>query len=156
MHCSDHFVMWYTKYAFQVQWKHQQWQWSRDRKQWKQPQIKVGMNDHHKRCVVMSFSPLMFARVTPESSRHSYNNSRPSSRTELLLENKKPSYIDNLGIMDDQKRRLSEAGVNRRPSAAHVLTEGQFLFCVRSVSPRNGPQAFNLVYDFPDQSVFLF
>ena len=43
-----------------------------------------------------------------------------------MLENKKPSYIDNLGIMDDQKRRLSEAGVNRRPSAAHVLTEGQF------------------------------
>ena len=68
---------------------------------------------------------LIFTRVTPESSRHSYNNSRPSSRTELLLENKKPSYIDNLGIMDDQKRRLSEAGVNRRPSAAHVLTEGQ-------------------------------
>ena len=42
-----------------------------------------------------------------------------------MLENKKPSYIDNLGIMDDQKRRLSEAGVNRRPSAAHVLTEGE-------------------------------
>ena len=65
-------------------------------------------------------------RVTPESSRNSYNNSRPSSRTELLMENKKPSYIDNLGIMDDQKRRLSEAGVNRRPSAAHVLTEGEY------------------------------
>ena len=40
------------------------------------------------------------------------------------MENKKPSYIDNLNL-DDQKRRLSEAGVNRRPSAAHVLTEGK-------------------------------
>ena len=64
-------------------------------------------------------------RSTPEHNRSSYSNSRPSSRTELLLENKKPSYIDNLNIMDDQKRRLSEAGVNRRPSAAHVLTEGK-------------------------------
>ena len=84
----------------------------------------------------MLFSPFLFARVTPESSRHSYNNSRPSSRTELLLENKKPSYIDNLGIMDDQKRRLSEAGVNRRPSAAHVLTEGELILCQISFSKK--------------------
>ena len=84
----------------------------------------------------MLFSPFLFARVTPESSRHSYNNSRPSSRTELLLENKKPSYIDNLGIMDDQKRRLSEAGVNRRPSAAHVLTEGELSLCQISFSKK--------------------
>ena len=86
--------------------------------------------------VSMLFSPFLFARVTPESSRHSYNNSRPSSRTELLLENKKPSYIDNLGIMDDQKRRLSEAGVNRRPSAAHVLTEGELILCQISFSKK--------------------
>ena len=26
-------------------------------------------------------------------------------------------------IMEEQKRRFSEAGVNRRPSAAHILTE---------------------------------
>merc|ERR1712012_1414381 len=70
------------------------------------------------------------ARSTPEHNRSSYSNSRPSSRTELLLENKKPSYIDNLNIMDDQKRRLSEAGVNRRPSAAHVLTEDTDSFII--------------------------
>ena len=68
-------------------------------------------------------------RVTPDTGRAAYTGSRPSSRTELLTENKKPSYIDNLNIMDDQKRRLSEAGVNRRPSAAHVLTEGRDKFC---------------------------
>ena len=111
------------------------------------------MNDHHKRCVVMSFSPLMFARVTPESSRHSYNNSRPSSRTELLLENKKPSYIDNLGIMDDQKRRLSEAGVNRRPSAAHVLTEGE---CQISFSKKGRMGLGHLILFMTFQSDFLF
>merc|ERR1712012_132119 len=70
------------------------------------------------------------SRSTPEHNRSSYSNSRPSSRTELLLENKKPSYIDNLNIMDDQKRRLSEAGVNRRPSAAHVLTEDTDSFII--------------------------
>jgi len=68
-------------------------------------------------------------RATPDHLR-SYSNSRPNSRTELLLENKKPSYIDNLNIMDDQKRRLSEAGVNRRPSAAHVLTEDTDSFII--------------------------
>ena len=26
-------------------------------------------------------------------------------------------------MMEEQKRRFSEAGVNRRPSAAHILTE---------------------------------
>ena len=30
-------------------------------------------------------------------------------------------------IMEEQKRRFSEAGVNRRPSAAHILTEVSFL-----------------------------
>jgi len=70
------------------------------------------------------------SRSTPEHNRSSYSNSRPSSRTELLSENKKPSYIDNLNIMDDQKRRLSEAGVNRRPSAAHVLTEDTDSFII--------------------------
>ena len=52
------------------------------------------------------------------------SNSRPGSRTDLLAENRRPSYLDHLN-MEDQKRRLSEAGVNRRPSAAHILTEGK-------------------------------
>ncbi len=33
-------------------------------------------------------------------------------------------------IMEDQRRRLSEAGVNRRPSAAHVLTEDTDSFII--------------------------
>ena len=56
-------------------------------------------------------------------------NSRPNSRTDLLLEAKRPSGIDNL-IMEDQKRRLSEAGVNRRPSAAQILTEDTDSFII--------------------------
>ena len=70
-----------------------------------------------------ALSIIIISRSTPERSNR-FSNSRPSSRTEILMENKKPSYIDNLNL-DDQKRRLSEAGVNRRPSAAHVLTEGK-------------------------------
>jgi len=56
-------------------------------------------------------------------------NSRPGSRTDLLLEAKRPSSIDNL-IMEEQRRRLSEAGVNRRPSAAQVLTEDTDSFII--------------------------
>jgi len=61
--------------------------------------------------------------------RSAFTNSRPSSRTELLVENRRPSVVDNL-IMEDQKRRLSEAGVNRRPSAAHILTEDTDSFII--------------------------
>lgn len=61
--------------------------------------------------------------------RSVFNNSRPSSRTELLVENRRPSAVDNL-IMEEQKRRLSEAGVNRRPSAAHILTEDTDSFII--------------------------
>ena len=61
--------------------------------------------------------------------RSVFNNSRPSSRTELLVENRRPSAADNL-IMEEQKRRLSEAGVNRRPSAAHILTEDTDSFII--------------------------
>merc|ERR1712013_904865 len=35
---------------------------------------------------------------------------------------RRPSGADSL-MMEEQKRRFSEAGVNRRPSAAHILTE---------------------------------
>lgn len=61
--------------------------------------------------------------------RSVFNNSRPSSRTELLVENRRPSAAENL-IMEEQKRRLSEAGVNRRPSAAHILTEDTDSFII--------------------------
>merc|ERR1711936_1506012 len=61
--------------------------------------------------------------------RSVFNNSRPSSRTDLLVENRRPSAVDNL-IMEEQKRRLSEAGVNRRPSAAHILTEDTDSFII--------------------------
>jgi len=33
-------------------------------------------------------------------------------------------------IMEEQKRRFSEAGVNRRPSAAHILTEDTDSFII--------------------------
>jgi len=66
---------------------------------------------------------------TDGEPRSVFNNSRPSSRTELLVENRRPSAADNL-IMEEQKRRLSEAGVNRRPSAAHILTEDTDSFII--------------------------
>ena len=34
-------------------------------------------------------------------------------------------------MMEEQKRRFSEAGVNRRPSAAHILTKVSCLFKTR-------------------------
>ena len=34
-------------------------------------------------------------------------------------------------IMEEQKRRFSEAGVHRRPIAAHILTEVSCLFKTR-------------------------
>ena len=34
-------------------------------------------------------------------------------------------------MMEEQKRRFSEAGVNRRPSAAHILTEVSCLLKTR-------------------------
>ena len=61
--------------------------------------------------------------------KSAFGNSRPSSRSELLMESKRPSQVDNL-IMEEQKRRLSEAGVNRRPSAAQVLTEDTDSFII--------------------------
>lgn len=78
--------------------------------------------------------PASYATSRPGSRsdlepRSVFNNSRPSSRTELLVENRRPSAVDNL-IMEEQKRRLSEAGVNRRPSAAHILTEDTDQFII--------------------------
>ena len=43
---------------------------------------------------------------------------------------RRPSGADSL-MMEEQKRRFSEAGVNRRPSAAHILTEVSCLFKTR-------------------------
>jgi len=69
------------------------------------------------------------------SSEHSrassvLSNSRPGSRTDLLVESRRPSYLDHLNMDDQNKRRLSEAGVNRRPSAAHILTEDTDSFII--------------------------
>ena len=74
--------------------------------------------------------PSSSARSSADSElRAAVGNSRPGSRTELLLEAKRPSAVDNL-IMEEQRRRLSEAGVNRRPSAAQVLTEDTDSFII--------------------------
>ena len=43
---------------------------------------------------------------------------------------RRPSGADSL-MMEEQKRRFSEAGVNRRPSAAHILTEVSCLLKTR-------------------------
>ena len=52
-------------------------------------------------------------------------------RSDLLMEtNRRPSSAVDSLIMEDQRRRLSEAGVNRRPSAAHVLTEDTDSFII--------------------------
>jgi hypothetical protein len=54
-------------------------------------------------------------------------------RSDLLLQtetNRRPSSAVDSLIMEDQRRRLSEAGVNRRPSAAHVLTEDTDSFII--------------------------
>jgi len=61
--------------------------------------------------------------------KHTFGSSRPGSRTDLLIESKRPSGVDNL-LMDEQRRRYSEAGVNRRPSAAHILTEDTDSFII--------------------------
>merc|ERR1711963_1077997 len=42
---------------------------------------------------------------------------------------RRPSGADSL-MMEEQKRRFSEAGVNRRPSAAHILTEDTDSFII--------------------------
>jgi hypothetical protein len=57
----------------------------------------------------------------------------PVCRTDLLMQtetNRRPSSAVDSLIMEDQRRRLSEAGVNRRPSAAHVLTEDTDSFII--------------------------
>lgn len=64
---------------------------------------------------------------------HQSAQSRPAARPAEIMgtDTRRPSHqhIDNL-IMEDQRRRLSEAGVNRRPSAAHVLTEDTDSFII--------------------------
>merc|ERR1712083_748021 len=54
---------------------------------------------------------------------------RINSRQDLFSESRKPSVHSEL-MMAEQQRRLSEAGVNRRPSAAQVLTEDTSSFMI--------------------------
>lgn len=61
-----------------------------------------------------------------ESSATS-NRHQPDSRQVELP--RRPSGAESL-IMEEQKRRFSEAGVNRRPSAAHILTEDTDSFII--------------------------
>ena len=83
----------------------------------------------------------------PESAAYSARHHHHSSDTRQVKLNSKltrrvdtcalvqelprrPSGADSL-MMEEQKRRFSEAGVNRRPSAAHILTEVSCLFKTR-------------------------
>ncbi len=78
------------------------------------------------------FQPVQ-AKVVLGPTPLSITSPPPLRRSDLLLQtetNRRPSSAVDSLIMEDQRRRLSEAGVNRRPSAAHVLTEDTDSFII--------------------------